>query len=239
MPWLLPNSLCHLSAWLFAWIAAFPEAREIFSFVQESLAFISSLSGCSWYAVGTAGWKKISTSQQIGFSAVFQKCCKLWFRNLMSFHLVNPHFAKLSLQPVFLVRFARCQTLLLISVVDVCWSDYLAGACEQACVCVWLLLAWQLVWYGISILVLCSGPPPLLGLFMQQKDKKTPKNPQTKSETHVGAGYGTMIHWPVWPEICRVQGSLEVVLIFLLELIPNRPSTSRGFVKSWQGLWAA
>lgn len=147
MPGLLPNSLCHLSAWLFAWIAAFPEARKMFSFVQESLAFIRSLSGCSWYAVGTGGWKK-STSQQIGFSAAFQKCCELWFRNFMSFHSLNPHFAKLSLQPVFLVRFARCQTLLLISVVDVCLSDYLAGACEQACVCD---CCWHGSWYDMAL----------------------------------------------------------------------------------------
>lgn len=61
MLWLLPDSLCHLTAWLFAWIAAFPEVTMMFLFAQESLAFIRSLPGCSWYAVGTEGWKK-STS---------------------------------------------------------------------------------------------------------------------------------------------------------------------------------
>lgn len=53
----------------------------------------------------------------------------------MSFHLLNPHFARLSLQPMFLFRFVHYQMLLVISVVDVCLSDYLAGECEQACVC--------------------------------------------------------------------------------------------------------
>lgn len=100
-----------------------------------------------------------------------------------------------------------------------------------------MLLAWELVRYGISILVPCSGPPPLLGLFMQQKDKKKPpqtkpKTLQAKAETRVQTGDAMVILRPVCPEICRVQRSLKVALIFLLVLVPNRPSASRGFMKS-------
>lgn len=127
---------------------------------KESFAFIRSLPGCSWYAVGTEEWgKKKSTSCPFkankGFSEIFQKHSKFWSRNFLTFHLLNPHSPKLSLQPMFLAWFACCQMLSLISVVDVCLSDYLAEMCEQACV--WLLLAWQLVWYGISILAVLQA----------------------------------------------------------------------------------
>lgn len=120
----------------------------------------------------TSNWgveKKIQ-GQQIGFSEIF---CKLWFRNFIYFHLLNPHFPKLSLQPMFLVWFVCCQMLLLISVADACLSDYLAEVCEQACV--WLLLAWHIVWYGISILAPCCRPPLLLGILIQQGKKNQQK----------------------------------------------------------------